>query len=428
VRESFEDDLPDLRLARLLYYSGMALIGQLVFRPIIDFTISDWLFFFSFVATSSALILGRSPIPVRLPSLLLAGILIFTIGGLISSFDSETPIHSIGVIVRLLYLTVVWFWLGTVVLRRIEHVRNAIVLWVSSAALSGFGAVIQLVAGDVIPGGHVNWDRMTGFTQHVSDLGGVTSAAFVPALMLTVVLAKTSLRMVLGGSLLILVAAGLLLSGSIGSVLAALAATALWFGVQPTRASRVVAVLAVAAAAFAFYSAQNAPDRPSAIQRILRFGSASPDDPNRTLNDRLEIYGVAVKRIEQNPVIGVGLDQVAATPKGEEVHNIVLGTWFSTGLLGLIGLFLVFLVAARTAWATTLAADSADERALAFALVCAFAAFIVFLMSEPALYTRYGWVSAALLFALRSVQLRTARSSMRTSDRTLVGRELTSLT
>jgi O-antigen ligase len=395
----------EFRFARILYYLGLLFIGQLTLRRGASVTLSDVFFLLSFLITTSTLALQRRRVDLRLPGLLLAGIFLFVVGGLISSFDAEAPRQSILVLMKLAYVTVIWFWLGTVILRRRGHVLIAIVLWVMSAALDGVGAIAQRLAGQVILGGEVNWGRMTGFTANVNDLGGVTCIALVPALMLMISVSKRSTTMFLSGLGLMLVTAGLVLSGSVGSLVAAAVALTLWFGSHPTRLQRLLALVAAFVALAALYSAQNSPESQSVVQRITRFGTGSPDDPDRTLGSRLDTYRAALDRIAANPFIGVGLDTETQPATEHPVHNIVIGSWFQAGILGLTGMFFIFLAGLKTARSAILAAQSFDERALAVGLTAAFAAFVTFLMSEPALFTRYGWVTVALLIALRATQV-----------------------
>ena len=89
-----------------------------------------------------------------------------------------------------------------------------------------------------------------------------------------------------------------------------------------------------------------------------------------------------------------------------DVHNLILGTWYKAGLFGLVGMLTVLFAVFRTGWTSILGSRYAEERMVANALVSAFVAFVVFSMSEPALYARYGWISAALLLAVRAVQQR----------------------
>jgi hypothetical protein len=377
----------------------------LTFRPVGSLTVSDWLFFFSLSIVCASLALTRQRVYIRLPPLLLSGALIFIFGSTLSTFDSESVMGSNTVLFKIIYVTVIWFWLGTMVLRTEAHVRTAVILWVISAAVCGAGALIQSVVGNVIPGAEIHWDRLTGFTQNVNDLGGVTSISLVPALMLLVSVTKTPWRMLLAGVLLAFISAGLLLSGSVGSILAASVAIAVWFGCHRTRVSRLLALAAITAAAVTVYTTTISGETPSSIERITHLGTGSPDDPNKTLDERLQTYRIAVHRIHEDPVVGIGLDR-NTTAASEWVHNILLGAWYTAGVFGLIGMVLMLVASGRAAWLSMLSARSSDEQALALALACSFAAFLVFLMSEPALFIRYGWVSVAFVVALRAIQTR----------------------
>src|SRR5205085_10466742 len=127
----------------------------------------------------------RRRVPMRLPLLLLFGMVIFSIGGLVSTYHSYAAFKSVAVIARVIFLTVFWFWLGTIVLTRREHVQRAITLWIASAAICAAGGIAQVLTGIVLPGGSaLQFGRATGFTTQPNELGGLTCIAFVPALML----------------------------------------------------------------------------------------------------------------------------------------------------------------------------------------------------------------------------------------------------
>ena len=169
---------------RRLYYGGVLMLGLLTLRLGGQVTFSDLLFLVSFLLACAEFVILRRRVPMKLPFLLLIGVALFSLGGLLSTFESYQTLKSIAVIARLVFLTVFWFWLGTVVLRRQAHVTRAIGFWVASAAICGGGAILQLLAGDVIPNTSFEGGRATGFTSHPNDLGGLTAIAFVPALML----------------------------------------------------------------------------------------------------------------------------------------------------------------------------------------------------------------------------------------------------
>jgi O-antigen/teichoic acid export membrane protein len=257
VAPSGAEPIPNLRFPRALYYGGLLFIGQLTIRPFLTLTLSDWLFFACLLTTCAVLLVHRSQVWVPLPRLLLFGVLLFAAGGVLSSFSSDAPMESVGVIVRIVYLTVVWFWLGTVVLQKMEHVRKAALFWMISVAVAGAGAVAQQFDPEIIPGGKVEWGRATGFTENMNDLGGLTSAAFVPALMLFMTRGRSVGRDALRALLLVLVAAGLLLSGSVGSLIAAAVATGVWLTWQHMSGRQIVRLAILGAGVLAFFALGN---------------------------------------------------------------------------------------------------------------------------------------------------------------------------
>jgi O-antigen ligase len=137
---------------------------------------------------------------------------------------------------------------------------------------------------------------------------------------------------------------------------------------------------------------------------------------------------VAVERIEADPFVGVGLDLVSVTkPFGivsyeYDVHNLVLGTWYKAGLFGVVGMVLTIFAILRTGAATLAASVSEDERRTAAGLISGVVAFTVFAMSEPVLFSRFGWIPAALLLGLRMVQQRRTSAQETTSAAPTHGR------
>jgi O-antigen/teichoic acid export membrane protein len=403
------NDDDDFRLARLLYYAGFAIIGQLTLRPATVGTFSDVLFLGSFGSAASLLALYRRRVAIPLPPLLLYGLLIFSLGAFASTFSSLSPNASIAVVVRLLMLTAVWFWLGTVVLRRREHVLTAAGLWVASAALNGIGSIAQMtVDPNIIPGGRVDWGRATAFTEQMNDLGGIAAVALIPALMFCMRPSRNPLSTLAAYAGLLLAATGLILSGSVGALLAAAVGGFLWITAAPRLPARTFVLFGVAlVAVVALLHFQESKDALTPATRLERV-TGSPTDPNATLWSRVETYREAIDRIVDNPFTGVGLDSESSTigTPPYEPHNLVIGLWFKAGFIGLAGVVLLLVAILSVARATIREAASVDELMLAVALLCSFVAFLVFSMSAPGLYTRYGWAPAALLVALRVVQIR----------------------
>jgi O-antigen/teichoic acid export membrane protein/O-antigen ligase len=405
-------DPPDLRLPRAIYYLGLLLLALLTVRASGQVTFSDLLFLLSMMLAVADLIILRRNVAIGIPLLLLGGMAIFTIGGLLSSLESYAAFKSVATVARLIFLTVFWFWLGTVVLTRLEHIVTAIGLWVASAAICGTGAVAQLLAGEVIPNTHTIYGRSTGFTAQPNDLGGLCAIAFVPAVMLTVRKGLSPPRRLLAYLGLMLVLAGLVLSGSVGAMIAALVAVFVWFALQPNSRRTVLPFLAIVGAVLALTTFQSIRGDPTPLARFQHVTEPRGEAGAGSLESRIETYRVATTAIKRDPFLGVGLDLVSVTkPFGlvsyeYDVHNLVIGTWYKAGLFGLIGMLMVVIALLRLGWTVLRDSRTDSEEMMGAALLSSFVAFVAFAMSAPVLFSRYGWIPAALLLALRAVQLR----------------------
>jgi len=392
--------------ARAAYYAGAATLGLITIRPALAFTLSDWLFLVAIGLTVLATIRRGTAVGVDLPPLLLGGAALFAVGGLISSVNAISPLGSAAIVVRMLYLTIPWFWVGTVLLRTSAQVQSAVTAWVVSAAISSAGAVAQFFFGNVVPGGTdvVAHSRETGFTDQYNVLGGLTAVAFVPALMIAV--RSTGRARLFTVPVLGLVVAGLLLSGSVGGFLAIAVATAVWL-VASGRARATLALLAVlTAAAFLLLGANGGSNPTSPFQRVSRATqSDAPRATGGTLYARIDAYRAAWSRIREEPFIGVGLDPASSVERiGVQVHNVVLLPWYTAGVLGLLGIWILIGSLVGVGFRVVRCARTADERLLALSLYASFLTFVVFAMSEPILFVRYGWAPVAFLLALRVQQ------------------------
>lgn len=417
----------ELRVARRLYYLGLLFLGLLTVRAGGQVTYSDVLFLFSFLLACAELAVVRRRVSMTVPFLLLLGMAMFSFGGLLSTFYSYAPLNSAAVLARLIFLTVFWFWLGTVVLRSREHVIRASSFWVASVAICGGAAVLQVLSGDVVPWtGTVQFGRATGFTTHPNDLGGLAAVAFVPAVMLAARRSLAAPQRVFSWLLLLFVAAGLVLSGSVGALLAAAAAIFVWLAFQRSSVQSLPVFGALAVCVIGVVTVQGMRGAPTPLERfdIVTNPSESAGGGSGSLDARITTYGVAAAEIKKNPFVGVGLDLVSITrPFGivsyeYDVHNVIIGSWYKAGLFGLAGMLIAFFAIFRVGWMAILASRSEAEQAAAVALVGAVVAFVVFAMSAPVLFSRFGWISAALLLAFRAVQResRVARVSWNEAD------------
>ena len=402
-----------LRPPRLVFYAGAGLIGLLTVRPALAFTVSDWIFFGCLGLTTLALLTSPAYRDYRVPAILSIGVGIFAFGGFISSFGAVQASESVAVIARVIYLTLVWFWLATTLLRTRKHVENALILWVGSVAVCCLGAVAQYRYGDVIPNGETAWGRMSGFTPHYNHLGGLVATAFVPALMLASESRQRAIR-IYGLAAIAVFVLGLILSGSVGGMTATLVSTVFWLAIRGVSLRTVVRLGAVGVVGLALVVGAGGTDAPNPLDRLERVTSAeeAAAGTGGSFYTRVEGYQQAWDRIVEQPLIGVGLD-LASTQNligATLVHNMLLNQLFTAGVLGLVGIVVV-LVGTGIVGVTEVRRSAGARRALTSALLAGFVGFVIFSMGEPVLFIRYGWFPVALLLALRAQAVRAAEQS-----------------
>ena len=388
------------RIPRLFFYLGILTIGQTVFRPILDFTISDWFFLFSLFSTISECLM-RKNFPIRFPPYLMAGLFIFMLGGILSSTFAEAPFSSFLSLIKYLYLVAVWFWLCSSLLQSVEHVKISIFLWTFSAALSGFGSSMQLIWSDIIPGTSPVWNRMTGFTEHVNDLGGLTSISLIPAIIMLNRMKGKAISTILSWIIIIFTIAGLILSVSISSIFALLISvlTLLCIG---NFSSRNIFIIAISSCLF--FSIIFIHNRFENVSVLSRLSDMSIDGLSSiTLQTRYETYISAWDSICEHPFLGIGLGpDIGITNTGYVVHNVFLSNWFESGFFGLLGIVIIFFSILRYAYIGIKDPTQENKKNIGVSLFSSFIAFLVLGMAQPIYFKRFGWISAALLIALYS--------------------------
>jgi O-antigen ligase len=389
-------------------------VGELVIRPVFALTLSDLCFLLAFAAVVVQGVIRRVPFEFRLPWLLLVGALLFNAGGAISSLYSNHSRASLLELARLDYLLVVWLWLGPQIITRTDQLFFAVRLWTISSALAGAGAVIQLVFGDVIPNTHISSGRMTGLTQQVNDLGGLTAIALVPCLMLATMPDMTRVQRLLGIGAAVLVLAGLILSGSVTGFVAAGLSVGAWL-ITTSRDRRLLLTLgALVAAILGVVVVQAVRKGVSPEARLVQVFTGPGDQS--TGRTRLQVDLTALQAIQHHPFVGVGLDSASYIKvTGDLVHNILIEAWLGAGLLGFVGLGLILVAVAR-AVVHRIRECGGEQRLLAQALLSSFVAFFVFSMAAPVLLSRYAWLPAAMILILhRLCTNQSGRDAVRTS-------------
>jgi O-antigen ligase len=411
----------DYWLARWLTYVGFGTLALLTLRPTPALTLSDWVFLGALVVALTGYLTKARAIHIAPPRLMLAGATLVLIGAVLSLPNATAETESLAVVARFIYLTVGWFALAGYALRTSRDISIATQIWVASVALSGAAAVAQLLGGGLIPGTVAASGRMVGFAQHVTDLGGMCAIALIPAVSFLDARGRSPVRSIASAALVAFVAGGLLLSGSVDGFVAAAVGLAVWIWTGSAGRRGIGALLGLAAlfVIIAGATAQLGLVLPGArIASVL----SSPDDPSATFYLRLQTFSLAWQSIGTSPVFGVGFDTTSATNSAVGlIHNVLIATWFQGGVFALIGIVLVLLSAAKTAWRAWARSESREDQRLAAALLAAVASAITFSMGNPILFQRYVWAPVFLAIALVAHRAPT-RASARKHETAFAGR------
>jgi O-antigen ligase len=282
--------------------------------------------------------------------------------------------------------------------------------WVVSAAIASAGAIVQTVFGDVIPGGTVHFGRVSGLTDHVNDLGGLTGVTAVPALAL--LYKRTGASGVQRATAMIslpLIGAGLMLSGSISGAMAAVFSGFIFVVATRTFVRGAIAFLLLLAVSAAIAASGISPYFESPFDRVTESTTDSGTD-NATFWSRIDSYEAAWVEIRAHPLYGVGLSPGdTPTATGAQVHNNLMKPLFEGGALAALGMTLVYLLVGMAGWQTVVRARSPEEHLLALAALSSYIAYFTWGLSQPALFKRFGWMSGALVLAIWAQQLRATR-------------------
>ncbi len=392
------------RLSTLSVYIGFATISVLVIRPTSALTVSDWIFVLAFAAVLVATIAGKGTDQLWLSPAFAAGVTLLLLGAVVSMPRTIDPVGSLSVIARFAWITLAWFAIAPVALRTRLQVQRAILLWVASVAISGFVAAVQLGTGQLIfPGSITVYGRMTGLAQHFTDLGGMSAIALVPALAIVDWPWSRAVQVGAAAVPAVLVAAGLLLSGSVDGFLSAGVALLLWIalGGLGRRGLLALAILGLGGVLLAGTASELGLALPTArIGAVL----AAPTDPGATLSSRIQTYEVALERIAEDPIVGQGFDTVGSTTAtGEVVHNIFLAVWYEGGGLAMLGILLTVAGVLRVAWLARVRGRLQKNHSVSSALVASIAAGLVFSLGNPMLFQRYLWAPVFLAIALTQI-------------------------
>jgi len=383
-------------VARILFFLGCLTIAQLGWRPVLSLTISDYLFFASFVIALISSV--KSQFSYNLPKLFLIGIFIYSLGVLLTFpfiNNQETEIWTAVILAKVIYLLLFWMWLGTQVLTTPRHIQIALLLFSISCLIS---AIFGLTESLPYP-----WSRPIGTAEHPNQFGATCALGLAIGYFSLIgkkvyPIKKSVLSAIISALILVFCTSGLLASKSIGSIFAIVAAFIYWIYTEKYRIKSVsifsltmtILIIGLLYAATVYHQTEY-----SLIERVMT--QSNVNDPNTTLRIRIDTYVDAYNTILKNPIVGTGIGTPTIT--GYSVHNIFLKVLFESGLLSLIGIIIIIGSAFLLLYRTNKLPLPNNISGLPFVFFITFLIYFVITLKEPILYNRFGWFPFLLCLA-----------------------------
>ncbi len=406
---------------------GLALLGFNKFR-VAATPISDVVFLVGAVVTGLKMLSGKtadlSPPGMRKTSPpILLGTILLGAAGTIACFQSFTPADSAIQVVRIVWITLVWFWFLRAVtpdrtaLNRLFKAFEVTVVVSCAGAIAGYFGLVHLTTDNPD-------NRQAAWFGHPNELGGLLIVA-MPLVVMGVPWrgAQTTglpwRRIAMFG----LVGFAIGTTGSLTAFISTAIGLALCVGISLlTKGPRAAGakppspipillgmVVAVAAAAWLFSS-----DLP-VVDRLTQF-EGGDSAVNESVSSRGNVNSYVIGNFDNSLVTGVGLDadtNFISEQDGEvgasRVHNMFLKLLYETGLPGLVGLLVVVVASVRQAWLLVLNTRGTPLHAASIGLMSSILSINAFAMFQPVFAQRFYWLPLALvsvLWALRRQELR----------------------
>jgi hypothetical protein len=390
--------------------AGMATVGMTAVR-IGSWTVSDLLFLASSLMIVLRLLTGSrrhlAPVVARRTSpALLIGIAVLTVGALLATvYRSFAPAESLEALVRVWYITIIWFWTVRSVSSSVRTFRRLLLAAIIGAVAHSLVGIYQDVSG--LNAGSPGWGRSRGLGDHYGDFG-ISVGSFVPILAVWRPAAKATARREMWrlGAILILVA-GVGASGSMTPVGALIIGTIVAL-VLPKLASRaagerrriVVPVLAAIAAIVLVMT--GTVDLP--VQTRFEELTAGDTDVTGSAQSRVDMARVAVDGVVDSPLVGVGFDGLSGglllDDGASQIHSFYFRIAFEAGILGLLGLLIILFVIHRQGWQLLRYTAGGSVAWLPAGVMGSVTMVLTSAMFGPVLYGRLSWLPIALVNAL----------------------------
>ena len=376
-------------LGRLCFYVGCLLIPMPAVRVALPIPLSDVFF----CAAAGIVLLSGVRTQVRVSPGMVAASLFAVVGGFLLALLNYDPGAELNQAARIVFVLGLWPLIALYLIRTSAELVRAPTAFVVGGMLSALAGLAEL-AGVAVPfapsaaevGGQPA--RQLGLNLHPNGQGGTLAVAI--AIAAAFLIHGQGRRFAVVAT--VVLAAGVLLSGSITGTIMAILGLFCVVARAPRPASRMLK-LAVVIAPLAYVVARlQSADVSTPFQR---FSAASGETGTSTFGLRVLTIRYAWQQILEHPLRGVGLTTAeGGTYNGvTQAHNMEVIAWFQGGPLVLVAVLVAVVTAFR---ACTPRTGTPWGEAVFAAAVTAFA----FAQTGPSLVDRYVWFPAVLAVVL----------------------------
>lgn len=410
---------------------GLALLGFNKTR-VGAWAVSDLVFLLAGVVICLKLLSGRTadlaPSAMRKSSPpIVVGTLVIVVAGMLSSFQSFEPVASIQMVLRVIWITLAWFWVLRAVSpnrRTLDRLLKGVKFTVVASCLGAMAGYFGLVA--LTRENPEN--REAAFFDHPNELGGLL-ATTMPLIVLGVLdrdgPRDGSTWRRLGFAMLAVFALGT--TGSMTAFLSTVASLVAIVGVRSASRSdpgrrRFQTPLPYLFGAFALvlgFIWLASSDLP-AVERFTQLGEGG--NVSSSVESRGDLNDYVISNLDDSLVIGVGLDAntsfigTSLDDGVSRIHNMYLKLLYEAGLPGLLGLFIVMATAFRQSWRLVINTRRTDLNPLAIGLFGALVSINVFALFQPLFVQRYYWLPVGLIGLLWSLRRQESREAAEAAE------------
>ena len=346
---------------------------------------------------------------------LLVAIIVLLSLATVSSFRSWYPGSSMSVVLRLAYLTVLWFWM----LRCLSVDRRAIAMLMRAwrwGVLISCGAAIAANAGIVVLGSTNAENRQSAWFFHPNDLAGFIAVA-IPLFLLDAPRSAAAGKRTAGlrwlATLGIAVFA-LSTTGSMSALLSAavgVSAAGITLAITRQRAAVIhpLKVMAVGVIAVIGLTVLFSSDVP-VVERLTRYEEGDSQVAG-SVGERGALNERVVHQLDDLLVLGHGLNPEAQADlrgMGSGIHNLYVKLLYEAGLIAALALIAMLVIMLQQGWRLLINMRSTDVHLDVVAVFGCAVTAMTFALFQPISTQRYFWVPFVVIqcfWTLRRTEL-----------------------